>query len=266
MDNKILMLLQRYEKETNKDYSYRVIKRNILTMNLVPGSIINENEFAEQLNISRTPIHEAVTILKSENLVDIFPQSGSRVSLINFQNVKDGVFLRNLIETAIYRELTDHLSLEYSKKIEENLEKTLKLYNTNAINEEKHENINLNTEKNKDINNHEIGIVELFSLDDEFHRLAYEAANRGSIWNCVKNACTHFDRIRYAEFAMKKSDLKHVYDEHMLIYEYLLVGGLPSMDFEQYYNKHLTFFKNYFFEIYKENPQYFVVDSKINLY
>jgi len=240
--NNILKLLPRNEKETNKDYAYRVIKYNIFNMNLVPGCTINENEFTEQLKISRTPIHEALTILKSEYLVDIFPQSGSKVSLINFQNIKDGVFLRNTVEPAIYKEIANHLTLEYSTKIEKNLEEMLKV-------------VEIDTEELEDP-------ARLFSIDDEFHSIAYEAANRCLLWDAVKKVCTHFDRIRYAEAIFKKSNLRHVYDEHMMIYEYLLVGGIPNFDFGKYYDNHLTFFKGFFFQLYKDNPEYFVLEER----
>lgn len=237
-----LKLLLKIDKENNRDYAYRVIKYNIFNMNLPPGCTINENEFAEQLSLSRTPVHEALTLLKAEYLVDIIPQSGSRVSLINFQNIKDGVFLRNKVEPAIYKELANHLTSEYSSKIEKNLEEILKLIESGE--EEKEDR------------------VSIFKLDDEFHSLAYEAANRSLLWDAVKKVCTHFDRIRYAESIFKKSNLRHVYDEHMMIYEYLLVGGMPNFDFEKYYDNHLTFFKGFFFQLYKDNPEYFILDDR----
>ncbi|MGF6906506.1 GntR family transcriptional regulator [Fusobacterium sp. PH5-44] len=240
--NSTLKLLLKNEKENNRDFAYRVIKYNIFNMNLPPGCTINENEFAEQLGLSRTPIHEALTLLKSEYLVDIIPQSGSRVSLINFQNIKDGVFLRNTVEPAIYKELANHLTAEYSGKIERNLDEILKLIENERDDIEER--------------------VSIFELDDEFHSLAYEAANRSLLWDAVKKVCTHFDRIRYAESILKKSNMHHVYDEHMMIYEYLLVGGMPNFDFEKYYDNHLTFFKGFFFQLYKDNPEYFILDDR----
>ena len=241
MESKALKMLSRDPKENNRDYAYRVLKYNILTMWLTPGSTINENDYAAQLGVSRTPIHEALTILKSEYLVDIFPQSGSRVSLINFQNIKDGVFLRNVVEPAIYKELENHLTTYYSNKMEENLNKTLSVIEKGN--------------KTDDVG-------ELFRLDDEFHYLAYEATNKVLLWNSVKIVCSHFDRIRYAESVLKKSNLRHVYDEHMMLYEYILVGGMPNFDFEKHYDDHLSFFKGFFFKMYKEFPQYFEIDDK----
>jgi len=253
MEKQSLKLLPREERETNRDYAYRVLKRNILVMTLKPGEVLNENEIAELLGVSRTPVHEAVTRLKAEYLVDVFPQSGTRVSLISIRNVKDGVFFRNIVEQAIYRELTDRLTDGYAKKIEENLDRTAALI-------QKMQN-ELQTEQSGAINGFENYIDAFIGIDDEFHRLAYMAANRGLLWNSVKSVCSHFDRIRYAEFALRKSTIKHVHDDHLMIYEYILVGGLPDFDFEKFYSAHLTYYKNYFFAIYKENPQFFMEEG-----
>jgi len=245
-------LLPREEKETNRDYAYRVIRRNILIMHFPPGSTLNENEIAEALHVSRTPVHEAMARLKSESFVEIFPQSGTRVSLINIQYVRDGVFFRNVAEQAIYKEITEKFTPDYSGKLEENIERFSRLI-------ERIEKGNGNSDPQHD---YESVIDDIISIDDEFHKIAYEAANRSFLWQPVKNVCAHFDRIRYAEFALRKSNLNHVYEDHMKIHEYLLVGGLPDLDFEKFYYGHLTYFKKYFFAMYHEMPQYFIMDKE----
>ena len=63
---------------------YHILKDDIQYLRLMPGSIIRENELAEQLGCSRTPIREALIRLSSEYLVDIYPQRGTYVSNIDF--------------------------------------------------------------------------------------------------------------------------------------------------------------------------------------
>ncbi len=70
------------EHENNREYVYRVLRDNIMTLKLLPGATVNEGELAELFHISRTPVHEAVLILKEESLIDVYPQSGSRISYI----------------------------------------------------------------------------------------------------------------------------------------------------------------------------------------
>ena len=46
--------------ETARDYALRVLKGNIISLDLKPGTAISENELATELGISRTPVREAV--------------------------------------------------------------------------------------------------------------------------------------------------------------------------------------------------------------
>lgn len=47
------------ESENNREYVYRVLRDNIMTLKLLPGTTINEGELAESFHMSRTPVHEA---------------------------------------------------------------------------------------------------------------------------------------------------------------------------------------------------------------
>ena len=60
-----------------------VAAQNIMTLQLQPGCQLSEAELCEQLAMSRTPVHEALMMLKSEWLVDVLPQRGSIVSKIS---------------------------------------------------------------------------------------------------------------------------------------------------------------------------------------
>ncbi len=231
-----LLLLPREEKENNREYACRVLRYNILTLHLIPGSTLNENDIAEQIGISRTPVHESLTTLKSEYLVEIIPQSGSRVSLISLQNVREGLFLRQTIEPAIYRQIAGNVPRELLRSMEQTMAEAGSLvYATDRESTDR-----------------------CIKLDDEFHRLAYEAAHKPLLWTAVRNVCSHYDRIRYLESILLKQDLKHVYAEHEKLYEYLLLAGSPDFDLEDFYNRHLSYFKGFFPSVLKKYPAYFI--------
>ncbi|SDY11288.1 regulatory protein, gntR family [Ruminococcaceae bacterium YAD3003] len=42
--------------EPNREYAFRIVKDNIINMEIKPGSLIGEQEIASQLGISRTPV------------------------------------------------------------------------------------------------------------------------------------------------------------------------------------------------------------------
>ena len=78
-------------KESNREYACRVLRMNIMTFRLKPGEPLSEIEIAKLFQMSRTPVHEAITTLHNDWLIEIFPQRGTQVSRIDPALVKEGV-------------------------------------------------------------------------------------------------------------------------------------------------------------------------------
>ena len=68
---------EKNKTENNRQYIYRVLKDNIMNLNLKPGENVSEIEISELLNVSRTPVREAFVRLSEEKLLNVFPQKGS---------------------------------------------------------------------------------------------------------------------------------------------------------------------------------------------
>ncbi len=66
---------------------YDVLRDEILSLALPPGSPIDENQLAERLSMSRTPIREALVRLAGEGLVTTMPNRSTVVSNIDFINL-----------------------------------------------------------------------------------------------------------------------------------------------------------------------------------
>lgn len=230
-----LKFIERLPKENNREYAYRLLRYNIMTLELEPGTPLNENEICEELSISRTPVHEAMTMLKSEYLVDIVPQSGSSVSLISLKNVREGLFLRSTIEPAIYRILGGNMPVASLKQMREIIAQVER---------------KLESEES-------ISIDDFIQLDDTLHRIAYEAAQKPLLWTAMKNVCSHYDRIRYQGTVFQVQDLTQIHQEHKALYEYLLLGGSPNFNLDEFYQNHLSYFKSFFPKLIEATPQYF---------
>lgn len=166
---------KRCPDETNSDYAYRLIRRNIMNLYLKPGAVLNEAELSDQLGMSRTPIREALILLKNEGLVDIMPQRGSRVSHISLSLVREGYFMRRILETAIIREIAGALSSEQTAALKANLEL-------------QRQELARYVDKLSD---------DFFDLDDDMHRMLYEFSNRNHIWSALHGVNSHYDRVRY---------------------------------------------------------------------
>ena len=92
---------ERRYAETARDYVLRILKNNIITMELEPGAMVSENELAAQMGLSRTPVREALMDLAKCRVVDVLPQRGSRIALIDYSLVEEARFAREVLEVAI---------------------------------------------------------------------------------------------------------------------------------------------------------------------
>ena len=107
-----LLLDRRQPDENNRAYAYRILRRNIMTIQLQPGCQLSEADLSERLEMSRTPVHEALMVLKGEWLVDVLPQRGSIVSKISIQYINEGFAMRRILEPALLRGLAGKLTKE----------------------------------------------------------------------------------------------------------------------------------------------------------
>ena len=75
-----------------------VIREAILSGSLVPGAPLIEKTIAEDLDISRAPVREAIRTLAKEGLVESIPYKGSRVRVLQARDVHEVYSMRGLLE------------------------------------------------------------------------------------------------------------------------------------------------------------------------
>ncbi|MFL6711295.1 MAG: GntR family transcriptional regulator [Massilia sp.] len=80
---------------------YLALRQRIVEMSMLPGARIVERDLAEELGISRTPVHEAVQRLAEEGLVEVVPRSGTFVARIPLEGLDEAMMVRNALESAI---------------------------------------------------------------------------------------------------------------------------------------------------------------------
>ncbi len=106
---------------------YEVLRKAILSGKLKPGEKITEVEIADKLNVSRTPVREAIRMLELEELIAIIPQRGVFVAGIkSIKEINDIFQVRSELEGLAASQATKHISEEQLKKIEDNIEQIKK--------------------------------------------------------------------------------------------------------------------------------------------
>ena len=80
-----------------------------------PNQILNERKLAEEFQISRTPVREALKILEGEGWVKIIPWKGAIVNQITQKEIDEIFQIRLIIEPAIIELLQN--KIDYKKRI-----------------------------------------------------------------------------------------------------------------------------------------------------
>lgn len=184
-----MILYEKLDKETGKNYVYRVLKGNIMCLELKPGELLSEAELAKKLNVSRTPIREVLIKLKAEKLIEVKPQAGTYVSLIAWNLIEEAVFIRYNLEKEALKEACEN----FSEDILMEMEKCLFAQKLIA---QKGDNL-----------------IEFHNLDKEFHKLLFVGINKSNVWESICNISTHYNRMRL--LAEMKSNKEFLVDQHI---------------------------------------------------
>lgn len=71
------------------DAAYTKIKSAILRCDLPPGTQITEQDLASELNVSRTPVHQAIVRLEQDGWVKLQPKRGVLISPVTAAEMRD---------------------------------------------------------------------------------------------------------------------------------------------------------------------------------
>lgn len=108
--------------QTEQAYTY--LKERILSCEILPGQEIFEKELSSHLPWGRTPIHEALLLLKNDGLMDIFPRKGMRITDYTTQSVRDIYQIRKLLEPSVAQSYKQIYDKEKLLEFEENFTHT----------------------------------------------------------------------------------------------------------------------------------------------
>ena len=148
-----------------------ILRSQIVSLALPPGTVINRAELQERFGLSSTPIRDALLRLQEEGFVDIFPQSGTVVSTIDLTSARQAQFLRRSVEREVVRTLAGASDADLIRRLRSTMAQQKALA--------------------------DLGELEGFEdLDQGFHRAMYEAAGVPDLWTIVRRNSGQIDRLR----------------------------------------------------------------------
>jgi DNA-binding GntR family transcriptional regulator len=99
------------EHTNTNEKIYNIIIQRILNLEYKPGDIIEEKKIAEEFNISRTPVREALLRLSNKSMINMIPRIGTYVTQIDIKEVKNAYQVKKKLE-AFAAELTAEFASE----------------------------------------------------------------------------------------------------------------------------------------------------------
>jgi len=96
------------------DFLYTLIEKGTLA----PGSIINVKQLTQELNVSRTPLREALAQLEIQGLVTIRPQRGVIINALTYEELIDIFEILGALESQALASVFDHISNDIIRAME----------------------------------------------------------------------------------------------------------------------------------------------------
>ena len=196
---------------------YNELKRDIILLKIKPGETISEIELTKKYKISRTPIRDIIKRLESEGFLEVRPQKGTFVTSIDISMLYEIMFLREVLEIAVAREIMEKGDLEKLVPVDFIISRQRYVIENDLPENERAE--------------------KFLDLDDEFHETLFLIANKSYLWEVISKAKSHYYRVRYLLNLRNKQDMIGVCDQHQRILQAIREGSKDELKKE--YHAHI---------------------------
>lgn len=221
----------RLPNETGREFALRELKRNIVDLQMNPGYVIREDEILTATKLSKTPVREALLELAKLRIIEIIPQTCSRVALIDEGIIEETRYMRRALEYAVVRDLCGVITDDQVTELEQIL--SLAEYYAKTQ-----------------------GNGEMFrKYDKEFHKGLFVAAHKEMIYSVLDNYTIHSDRLRSLIGPDRAQSPEQVLEEHRNILN-AIKDNQPDKA-TRLIDEHLTRFRTNFVKAREQYPQYF---------
>ncbi|MDP2122680.1 MAG: GntR family transcriptional regulator [Hoeflea sp.] len=226
-----LRTLEPLNRPSVADTVFDELNRQILSLELPPGTKMSEVEVAKALGVSRQPVRDAFYRLSKLGFLSIRPQRATMVSQISETAVLQARFIRNAIEAETVRTacrvLTpqDHAALE-------------RLIGQQSLAVDARDP------------------VSFHALDDQFHKEICERAGLGFAWDIIRENKAHMDRVRFLSLSFASQD---AFNDHVEV-----LDAIKARDEEramQHMRLHLARIKDQIVRIRADHMRYFADET-----
>lgn len=184
------------------DQVYRLLRQSIITLRLPPGATIVEKQITDQLGISRTPVRDALRQLVDEGLVNVRPQSGTFVALIDRLQLEEGRLIRRALEVEGIKRAAVEIGEDDLERLSDLIEQQTRAAKRNRY-------------------------ADFIACDDQFHRTISELSRLPRLWRVISGAKAQLDRVRHLSAPLPGQA------ERVLVQHRAIVAALARRDPER---------------------------------
>jgi len=175
---------------------YKSLRLDIVSGKLPGGTRITETAVADSLNVSRTPVREALQKLSQERLLILIPKAGYMVEDLSDNEIQDLFTTRMEVEQIAIQKAIKYISVEELKILDDNLEQT-----------------KLSIKAGEDF--------KITELDIQFHSIIYKAARSKALYAVCKNLSDLTIKYRHG-LNLVPTLWNELYQQHIRIYQTLI--------------------------------------------
>ena len=175
---------------------YKSLRLDIVSGKLPGGTRITETAVADSLNVSRTPVREALQKLSQERLLISIPKAGYMVEDLSDNEIQDLFTTRMEIEQIAIQKAIKYITVEELKNLDDNLELTKAAIKSGED-------------------------FKITELDIEFHSIIYKAARSKSLFRVCKNLSDLTIKYRHG-LNLVPNLWNELLQQHIRIYQALI--------------------------------------------
>lgn len=180
------------------EHAYAEIKQKIFNFEMMPGDLISEGNLAKLVNVSRTPLRQALQQLQHGGFIKAIPKIGWQIAPLDFDKLDELYDFRILIESNAVIALCNS---NRDNQIFKELQKTW-----------------LIPKSKRSFNTLEVGI-----LDEQFHTSLVKASGNEEMLKTHSEITERIKIVRRLDFT-KAARISNTYDEHGQIIKAILAG------------------------------------------
>lgn len=195
------------------DYVFDTLKKDILSLELKPGQSISENEICTRFDVSRTPVREALRRLQEQGFVNTVPYSGTYVTLLNLDDIRQMIYMRVAVELMVMRDFMEIATPLLFEEIRHQIRCQELLIREPGFEPE-----------------------QFYRMDEQLHMIWFSATGRVKLWDFIQAQQLHYTRFRMLDF-VTETDFTRIIKEHTHLLE--LLEQKDEKGLEEALKKHL---------------------------